>query len=144
MAVMIAIDYQCTVFNVNYRLAPEHKCPTGAMDFYKAIKWVIANANQWNIDTSKVVVGGVSAGGMMSAAAAYHLALNDEAHLIKALFLWCPQLSDEINDIPKNQLNDFELKFLCADKVASHDLLVDDPSKERNNPYLFPGRMPEE
>lgn len=39
-----AVDCQCIVFNVDYRLAPEYKCPAGTSDFYKTIKHVYKNA----------------------------------------------------------------------------------------------------
>ena len=36
-----AVDYDATVINVNYRLAPEHKLPCGIDDSYAATKWVV-------------------------------------------------------------------------------------------------------
>lgn len=82
-----AIDYGCTVFNVDYRLAPEHKIPTGTKDFLVAVKYIIEHAEEYNIDTDRIVIGGQSGGAMIVCAAAYELALNDEAHLIKNMWL---------------------------------------------------------
>ena len=90
MCVKWARDFGCTVFNVNYRLAPEHKCPTGIMDYVAVIKYVLANTAEYNVDPNRIVLAGISGGGMSAAAAAYHLALNNESDKIKACFLWCP------------------------------------------------------
>ena len=34
----LAVETQCVVFSVEYRLAPETKCPENIIDFYNALK----------------------------------------------------------------------------------------------------------
>ena len=34
----LAVETQCVVFSVEYRLAPETKCPDNIKDFYNALK----------------------------------------------------------------------------------------------------------
>jgi len=50
------------VVSVDYRLAPEHKFPAGVNDAYATILWTIKHAAEMDIDTTKIGVGGASAG----------------------------------------------------------------------------------
>ena len=54
------------VVSVEYRLAPEHPYPAGPDDCEAAAAWVVANA-QAEFGSEKLVIGGGSAGGHLSA-----------------------------------------------------------------------------
>ena len=54
------------VVNVEYRLAKVSLAPAAVEDCLCALRWVIRNAKQYNIDTSKLVVSGSSAGGHLA------------------------------------------------------------------------------
>src|SRR5258708_1916671 len=58
------------VISVDYRLAPEHKFPAAVDDAIEAAKWIAANASQFGIDPSRLMVGGDSAGGNLAAVVA--------------------------------------------------------------------------
>jgi acetyl esterase len=62
------------VFNVDYRLAPEHPFPTPFDDCLTAIRWAAREAPRFGGDPGRLAVGGDSAGGNLSAAAAIALA----------------------------------------------------------------------
>lgn len=60
----------CIVISPDYRLAPEHQFPAAIEDCYAALKWIIGAAEEWNIDLSRIAIGGGSAGGGLTAALA--------------------------------------------------------------------------
>lgn len=62
----------CIVISVNYRKAPEHTFPSAQEDGFKVVEYVYANAAKLNIDASKIIVGGDSAGGTISACVTHH------------------------------------------------------------------------
>ena len=49
--------------NATYRLAPEHKWPSGALDVGRSVAWLRANAERFGGDPDRVFVMGQSAGG---------------------------------------------------------------------------------
>jgi acetyl esterase/lipase len=59
------LGYVC--FTPEYRLSTEALFPAAVYDIKAAIRWVKANASTYNIDTSKIVIAGFSAGGELAA-----------------------------------------------------------------------------
>jgi acetyl esterase/lipase len=63
--------------SANYRLSPEAQLEDMVDDFYAALVAVAQNAEAWNVDLDRVVVGGFSAGAHISGLGA--TAVNDGA-----------------------------------------------------------------
>ncbi|KAF2021448.1 hypothetical protein BU24DRAFT_438531 [Aaosphaeria arxii CBS 175.79] len=68
------------VVDVDYRMAPEFPFPTSIYDCWDVVKWIITNGDSMNIDHSSVSIGGLSAGGQMSAVLA-HFARDEDIKL---------------------------------------------------------------
>lgn len=90
-----AINAGVLVVNINYRHTPEHVFPTAWHDSQDAFAWVHKNIEELNGDPSRVLVGGVSAGGQLAAS------LTLEKHLGKSEVLKnLPELAGQILIIP--------------------------------------------
>lgn len=59
----LADEFHAVVFNVDYRLAPEHPYPRSSDDCYGCFNWICDHAMQYGIDEKAIYVAGDSAGG---------------------------------------------------------------------------------
>ena len=66
----LAAPLGMVVVSVEYRLAPENPHPAPVEDCYAGLVWTAANAAELGIDPDRIIVGGASAGGGLSAAVA--------------------------------------------------------------------------
>ena len=88
----MALDGGLTVFNVDYRNAPECKLPENTMDCYAGLMYVIENAEEFNIDSSRIAIWGEGAGALMAAGVAMKLAENNESDQVKVVIVDLPML----------------------------------------------------
>lgn len=94
----IAMDSNCLVVAVDYRLAPETRFPGALHDNYAALKWLHANAAELGIDRARIAIGGESAGG--SHAAMLAIAARDRGEVPVAFqLLIYPALDDRTGSV---------------------------------------------
>lgn len=58
------------IISVDYRLAPKHPFPAGLEDCYSALMWAKQNSESFGFDTTRIAIGGTSAGGGLAASLA--------------------------------------------------------------------------
>ncbi len=68
MSIMPWLEMGWNVVNVEYRMARVAEAPAAVEDALCALRWVVSNAKNNNIDTDKIVVSGESAGGHLALA----------------------------------------------------------------------------
>ncbi len=89
----LAIALNCTVINVDYRLAPETTYVGSIEDNYAALKWTYHNAAQLGIDPRRIAVMGESAGGGHAALLAIAARDRGEIPLLFQVLVY-PMLDD--------------------------------------------------
>jgi len=84
---------ECVVVSVEYRLAPEHPYPAPLEDCYAALLWLSNHAGELRVDTTRIAIGGASAGGGLAAGLA--ILARDRAE-VKSIFqlLVYPMIND--------------------------------------------------
>ena len=139
------LAYECgvVVFNVDYRLAPETRCPNNMLDFYEVVKYVTSHANSLNIDPEKIAIAGESGGGYICMATMVLMAQRNESSLVKLAMPNIPMISDYCFSDPagmtKEEKQDyFNLRRLWKNLIAS------DFEKQKSDPILFPAKASDE
>ncbi|MFV0394958.1 MAG: alpha/beta hydrolase [Coprobacillaceae bacterium] len=63
-----ALEAQCKVIYIDYRLLPEYPFPAALNDCYALLEYASSHADELGIDANRIAIYGDSAGGCMSAA----------------------------------------------------------------------------
>ncbi len=87
-AMRYAKEVGCKVLFVNYRLAPKSPHPVFFEDCYAAFCWAYDNAGALNIDTSRIGIGGDSAGSTLAVGVC--MMARDRKHPVKFAFQMLP------------------------------------------------------
>jgi acetyl esterase len=99
----LAVQGDCAVLSVDYRLAPETQFPGAVLDSYAATRWASDNAELLNIDPARIAVGGDSAGGNLAAVMA-QMALDSREFRVALQVLIYP-MTDQSRAYPSYERN---------------------------------------
>jgi len=131
-------------FNVDYRLAPEAKCPENVKDFYSALKYVVDNAETLGVDSSRICIMGESGGGHLTASLCVMLAQREESELVKLAMPVIPMLDDYAWNDPRSMTKE-EAEMVAVQKRVYNALATDlEAQRASSDPLLFPGKASEE
>lgn len=89
----IALDHDCVVVTVEYRLAPETRLAGSLEDNYAALRWVHRHAKDLGVDVGRIALKGESAGGGHAAMLAIAVRDRREFKLCQQILIY-PMLDD--------------------------------------------------
>ncbi|CAJ2501875.1 Uu.00g047280.m01.CDS01 [Anthostomella pinea] len=143
------------VFSVNYRLAPGYPFPKAVEDCVDSIIQICNLADKYNIDTSRIILSGFSAGGTLATSS--WIVLQDPARWnyeipspiphIAGLALYYPLLDWTVDRPQKRKASkapDMTLPSGLTDLIDASYLHPPRPRRERDDIRLSPGLMPDE
>lgn len=126
---------QCIVVSVQWRLAPEHKFPTGPNDCFVAYDWVVRHGSKYNIDTTRLGIGGDSAGGNMTAITIQRLR---ESNIQKPIFQLLCYAALDLSCSTWSYKDYAEGFFLTTERVQYYVNGYINSSSEIENPLVSP------
>ncbi|TNC20557.1 alpha/beta hydrolase [Georgenia sp. 311] len=135
----LAAHTGCAVASVDYRLAPEHPYPTPVLDCYGALTGLREVAREWNLDPTRMILSGVSAGGGLAAAVALWGRDHDGPDLL-GLLLACPMLDDRNETFSAQQMRGVGTWDLTANATGWRAYLGDAAGGPDVPIYAAPGR----
>jgi acetyl esterase/lipase len=128
-------DLGIVVAAVSYRLAPQYRFPAPLEDCYAGLTWL---AEQSFVDSSKIAVGGASAGGGLAAAVA--LKARDDELALRLQLLVYPMLDDRTCLRTGIDESDFRLWHNKANAFGWRSYLGQEPGAADISPLAAAGR----
>lgn len=135
----MAQDTNHIVVSVEYRLAPEHRFPTGLEDCYAAARELYTNRTLLNTDPDRITVMGDSAGGNLAAAVCLMARNRGEFHPRRQILIY-PALSNcYTEEAPYRSVHENGTDYLLtADRMENYLKLYESSPEDRENPYFSP------
>ena len=133
----LARDSGCRVIAVDYRCAPEHRCPAAVEDAIAATTDVLDRAASFGLDPARIAVGGDSAGATLATLAAGALKHRSGPRLAIQLLL-CPVLDMLPTTASRREFAD---GYLLDAEMMARDLADYAPGTDPADPRLSPVRV---
>jgi triacylglycerol lipase len=130
----------CVAVSVDYRLAPETPHPGPVEDCYAALKWLYVHAEELDVDTTRIAIGGASAGGGLTAALALLTRDRGEVPLAFQLLIY-PMLDDRT--VTSTETHPYTGEYIWtpdANRFGWTALLGQEPGSPDISPYAAAAR----
>ncbi|WP_028922567.1 alpha/beta hydrolase [Pseudonocardia acaciae] len=124
---------------VEYRLAPEHPHPAPVEDCYAGLVWMAEHADELGFDPDKLIIGGGSAGGGLSAGVAL-LARDRGGPALAGQMLLCPMIDDRNGSPSALRHADAPMWSRASNEFGWRSLLGDDHGGSGVSEYAAPAR----
>ena len=125
---------KCVVVSVDYRLAPETPFPGPLEDCYAALKWLYDNCLALDVDQSRIVIGGASAGGGLAAGLALLARDRAEISVIFQLLIF-PMIDDKNVSPPSEKNHDTFIWSRRNNLIGWRSYLGQEPGGNDVSPY---------
>lgn len=137
---LLVEEIGCALVSVNYRLAPETPFPGPLEDCYAGLAWLFAHAEELGVDTSRIGIGGESAGGGLAAGLAL-LARDRGEYSLAFQHLIYPMIDDRICtlDDPHPVAGEF-IWTAGSNRFGWRSYLGAEPGSEGVSPYAAAAR----
>ncbi len=129
----------CKVINIDFKLAPEYPFPTAFNECYDIVKWAFSHAEELHIDKEKIVLGGHSAGGVLTTAVALKANQTKDFKLKKIIMDYAGfDFATDPAEKLKAEDNIEEFDNLIVEKMKQINSMAVANEEDRYNPYLSP------
>ena len=130
----------CVAVSVDYRLAPETPHPGPVEDCYAALTWLYSHAEELGVDTTRIAIGGASAGSGLAAGLALLTRDRGEVPLAFQLLIY-PMLDDRTVTSPEPHPYTGEYIWTPeANRFGWTSLLGQEPGGPDVSPYAAAAR----
>ncbi|KRE29096.1 alpha/beta hydrolase [Agromyces sp. Soil535] len=139
MLVEWVLEYDAVAAAVEYRLAPAFPDPVPVEDCYAGLEWFTSRAEELGFDPRRVLVGGQSAGGGLSAGVTL-LARDRGGPMPAALLLMWPMLDDRNETVSARQVDGVGIWDRTSNETGWTALLGDRRGTADVSIYAAPAR----
>ncbi len=132
-------SHGAVIVSVEYRLAPEFPDPVPVEDCYAGLAWTADHAEELGIDPSRLIVGGASAGGGLSAGVTL-LARDRRAPELRASLLIYPMIDDRNDSVSARQIEGIGVWDRTSNYTGWNALLGERRGTDEVSIYAAPAR----
>jgi acetyl esterase len=138
-AMRLAKKFNAVVFDVDYRVAPEHKFPAASNDAYNAYLWVLEHAGEHGGDPNRIILNGSSAGANLAALITHRAKKEGKHQPIKLVIMNCPPTDNPmISYYPSYEENAKGYMATKDQSIFYVQTYLDKSEWYKNNPEVWP------